>query len=208
MNIRKYSLRKDGDKNVTPNIKVRELRCKDGTDTIKEDLVIVCFAQFLRDTYNKPIVINSAYRTKSWNKKVGGTSASRHLKSCALDVHIKDIKPQDYANMVYSMGLVRVGVYETFIHMDTDRKPIWLSQGHFEKIFVPYPEKTISINRNKDDYLVAILQYKLNILGYGCGTEDGIAGRKFDKAVRKFQKNNGLYQDGIVGKNTWNRLFN
>ena len=35
MNIKKYSLKKDGNKNITPNIKVRELRCKDGTDIIK-----------------------------------------------------------------------------------------------------------------------------------------------------------------------------
>lgn len=208
MNIKKYSLKKDGDKNVTPNIKVRELRCKDGTDTIKEDYVIVCFAQYLRDMYNKPIKINSAYRTKSWNKHEGGKSESRHLISCALDVHIDGVQPQDYANVVYSMGLVRVGVYSTFVHMDTDRKPVWLSKGHFSRVHVPYMDKVISRTQNNEDYLVAILQYKLNILGYSCGKEDGIAGRKFEKAVKKFQREHGLVEDGKVGKNTWNKLFN
>lgn len=205
MNIKRYSLAKDGEKNVTPNIKVRELRCKDGSNTIKMDYVVVCIAQLLRDVMNQPVIINSAYRTASHNKSQGGTSQSRHLKSCALDLYIKGVAPQMIADFVYSVGLIRVHKYSNFVHFDTDRSPRWL-EGNFTKINIPYQNRVLK--KEVTDYLVAIVQYKLNILGYSCGTEDGIAGTKFDKAVRKFQKDKKLLADGKVGKDTWNALFN
>ncbi|MGE7600994.1 peptidoglycan-binding protein [Peribacillus sp. NPDC097675] len=37
---------------------------------------------------------------------------------------------------------------------------------------------------------------------------DGLYGAKTEKAVIAFQKKNGLQADGVVGKNTWNKLFN
>ena len=195
MNVNTYSISKDGNKKITKNIQVRELRCKDGiTDTIKEDWVVVCIAQYVRDVFNKPININSAYRTKEYNARpdVGGSSGSKHLISCALDVWISSVAPQLIANLVYSIGLVRVGVYSNFIHMDTDRSPVWLSQGNFTKVNVPYMNKVISSTKNNKDYLVAIIQYKLNIMGYNCGAEDGIAGKLFESAVKKFQKNKNM----------------
>lgn len=37
---------------------------------------------------------------------------------------------------------------------------------------------------------------------------DGIFGPKTHSAVLEFQKRNGLVTDGLIGKNTWNKLFN
>ena len=45
--------------------------------------------------------------------------------------------------------------------------------------------------------------------GYSCGSAgaDGNFGTDTDSAVRKFQKDKGLYQDGIVGHDTWCALL-
>ena len=49
-------------------------------------------------------------------------------------------------------------------------------------------------------------QERLNELGYNCGTPDGIFGPNTDKAVKAFQRANGLSQDGDIGPKTWAKL--
>lgn len=53
---------------------------------------------------------------------------------------------------------------------------------------------------------VYAIQYLLNDRGYGL-TVDGKFGSNTESAVKKFQKTNNLTTDGIVGPNTWNKLF-
>jgi N-acetylmuramoyl-L-alanine amidase len=50
------------------------------------------------------------------------------------------------------------------------------------------------------------LQTALNLLGFDAGREDGILGERTDRAVRDFQRNVGLPQDGIVGSTTLDGL--
>ena len=52
---------------------------------------------------------------------------------------------------------------------------------------------------------VTILQQKLILRGYSCGSKgaDGIYGNDTVKAVKAFQKANGLTADGIAGPKTW-----
>lgn len=50
------------------------------------------------------------------------------------------------------------------------------------------------------------IQEKLKRWGYYSGNIDGIYGSQTEKAVRKFQKNNGLKVDGIAGKATLNAM--
>lgn len=53
---------------------------------------------------------------------------------------------------------------------------------------------------------VTAIQIKLSSLGYYDGNIDGIYGSGTERAVKRFQKDNGLTVDGIVGKNTLNAL--
>lgn len=55
--------------------------------------------------------------------------------------------------------------------------------------------------------ITALVQARLNNLGYNCGSIDGINGANTQKAIKKFQQDNGLQVDGIVGKNTWEWLL-
>jgi hypothetical protein len=49
-------------------------------------------------------------------------------------------------------------------------------------------------------------QKMLKRLGYYHGSADGIFGDRLESAVRRFQKDNRLYQDGIVGRRTYDRI--
>ena len=52
------------------------------------------------------------------------------------------------------------------------------------------------------------LQQALGSLGFDCGFADGIFGAHTEAAVRKFQMNMGLYNDGIVGAATFASINN
>ncbi|KOA20130.1 sporulation-specific N-acetylmuramoyl-L-alanine amidase [Clostridium homopropionicum DSM 5847] len=55
---------------------------------------------------------------------------------------------------------------------------------------------------------IRLLQKKLNELGFNVGNADGIFGYKTETQVKKYQQSIGLVVDGIVGKKTWDSLFN
>ena len=59
MAIKQYSLAKDGAKQLSPAFKVREFRCRDGSDAIMIDQTIVVLLQAIREHFNKPITIMS-----------------------------------------------------------------------------------------------------------------------------------------------------
>lgn len=46
--------------------------------------------------------------------------------------------------------------------------------------------------------IVKEVQIKLSELGYDCGTPDGIVGNNTRNAILSFQKDNGLYESGVV----------
>lgn len=59
-------------------------------------------------------------------------------------------------------------------------------------------KKSTSLGITKSQ--VKEVQKKLNKLGYNCGTPDGTIGKKTKEALKRFQKDNGLTVDGIIGK--------
>ena len=42
----------------------------------------------LRQRYNKPILINSGFRSEAVNKAIRGVKGSNHLTGCAVDIHV------------------------------------------------------------------------------------------------------------------------
>jgi zinc D-Ala-D-Ala carboxypeptidase len=75
----------------------------------------------VRDKFDKPIHINSGYRTPAHNEAVGGTENSSHLKGLAVDISCTNSKDRfDLINCLLDVGFSRIGVAKTFIHADID----------------------------------------------------------------------------------------
>ncbi len=54
----------------------------------------------LRDAIGRPVYINSGYRSKRLNARVGGVPNSRHLQGKAADIHCDNL---DYAKVLFDL---------------------------------------------------------------------------------------------------------
>ena len=89
--IRKYSLAKNGAKLLAPDFKVRELRCRDGSDTVMVDETLMLLLQCIREHFGKAVTITSGYRTAAHNAAVGGAKSSQHLLGRAADFYVEGV---------------------------------------------------------------------------------------------------------------------
>lgn len=64
----------------------------------------------------------------------------------------------------------------------------------------------VTVKKGAKGNITKLIQERLNSVGFNLST-DGIFGKGTEKAIKVFQKNRGLSQDGIVGKNTWSWLL-
>lgn len=99
MAIQVYSLSKEGYKQLTPNFRVREFRCRDGSDPIFVDDALVSILQKIREHFGKPLTITSGYRTPAHNKACGGAAYSQHLYGRAADFKIAGVGPDTVARL-------------------------------------------------------------------------------------------------------------
>ena len=115
-----YSKSKDGNNKVSQNFQVKEFACKDGSDTIFIAPELVTILQAIRSHFGKPVVINSAYRTPEYNKKVGGATQSQHLYGTAADIAVSGVTPKQVAEFAENLlsGRGGIGIYAGFTHID------------------------------------------------------------------------------------------
>lgn len=124
--IVEYSVKCDGEKQISKNFQVKEFACKDGSDKLLVDVDFVKDKlQSIRDHFNAPVTINSAYRTVSWNKKQGGASKSYHLAGQAFDIVAKDHTPQEVAQYAQQIDVKGIIQYNGFVHVDSRPVKYW-----------------------------------------------------------------------------------
>ncbi len=78
----------------------------------------------LRELLGQPITLTSIYRSPSYNRKVGGASASQHLRNRAIDFKVRNVSPTVARNRLLKLrqaGMFKggIGLYSTFVHVDT-----------------------------------------------------------------------------------------
>lgn len=123
-----YSKVKHGNKKLSTNFKVKEFACTDGSDPIFIAPKLVEVLQKIRTHFGKPVTINSAYRTPTKNKQVGGATQSQHCYGTAADIVVKGVTPKQVA--AYAEKLLPntggIGIYSTFTHIDVrETKSRW-----------------------------------------------------------------------------------
>lgn len=116
------------------NFRISEFRCKCGCGKLLHDDALSAYLQQIREHFGVPVHITSGYRCEKHNKKVGGSSGSRHTKGQAADFWVEGVKPAEVAKYAESIGVKGIGLYEAgdgnFVHIDTrTSKSFWYGHG-------------------------------------------------------------------------------
>jgi uncharacterized protein YcbK (DUF882 family) len=81
----------------------------DNTPNATEMANLVRLAGFLEDVKTvlggKPVMINSAFRSKSVNDAVGSSDKSQHRIGCAADIRVPGMTPDEVVKAVIAAGL-------------------------------------------------------------------------------------------------------
>ena len=126
--IRAYSLQRDGETKVAPNFRVREFRCRDGSDPIFIADMLPQVLQAVRDHFGTEVTITSGFRTAQYNlgPKVGGAMFSQHQYGCAADIVVEGHGPEEVGRVARrimpSFGGVGIYMKKGFTHIDVRAK--------------------------------------------------------------------------------------
>ena len=98
-----------------------------------------------RDDKEKPIIINSGYRSPQLNKKIGGVPTSNHLTGCAVDIRVADMEQLiRYANILLD--------YSKESHQDFDE--LLIERNRYGAIWLHFAVRP-SGNRRKVAFIQA-----------------------------------------------------
>ena len=102
---------------LSPHFSLEELTHSDvavrnGWDNSPDDAVqanLMRLAEFLERVKvlldNKPVMINSAYRSKQVNDAVGSKDTSQHRLGCAADIRVPGMTPDQVTQAIIGSGL-------------------------------------------------------------------------------------------------------
>ena len=113
---------------ITENFSLNEFNSKDGTKMpadVKENIKqLAVNLQVIRDNAECAIHINSAYRSPSHNKRIGGVSNSKHIFGLASDLTSRNHTPNELYQLIEELindGKISeggLGLYKSFVHYD------------------------------------------------------------------------------------------
>jgi uncharacterized protein YcbK (DUF882 family) len=120
---------------LTKNFQLSEFASNDGTP-VPEHLIpnvktLAMNLQVLRDEVGQTIIINSGYRSPSWNRKIGGAKNSMHLKAMAADLVCVGLTPKQLKAVIERLikaGKMKnggIGLYPSFVHYDIGAVRRW-----------------------------------------------------------------------------------
>ena len=192
---------------LSENFRAGEFRCKCGRcKTALVDDVLVAQLQAIRNHFGKSVNITSGYRCSSHNKAVGGDPNSSHMQGMAADIVVAGVNPGEVAKFAESMGIVRIGRYNDFVHVGSGTvKRFWLGvSGKNVDTLGGNPVTNLTVpvlRRGSRGEAVKSMQKLLGL------DADGSFGPATQSAVKTFQCEKKLPAHGIADEPTWKALL-
>jgi uncharacterized protein YcbK (DUF882 family) len=102
----------------------------DNTPNDAEMANLVRLADFLEEVKSalgdKPVIINSAFRSKQVNDAVGSKDTSQHRIGCAADIRVPGMTPDEVVKTIISSGLGYdqiIREFDRWTHLSVPNKP-------------------------------------------------------------------------------------
>lgn len=130
MAIKTY--KKGDNQKIAANFRAREFDCQ-GTGCCSTTIIdekLVEYLQQIRDHFGKPVYL-TAYRCPTHNARTPNAATnSYHVYGRAADFHIDGVAPAEIAKYAESIGVKGIGLYDSFVHIDTrESKSFWYSHA-------------------------------------------------------------------------------
>lgn len=119
--VKVYSLASEGSTKLSAHFKVKEFACNDGSDPVFIAPKLVEVLENIRTHFGKAVIINSGYRTVSYNKTVENSSkTSQHCMGLAADIKVSGVAPEQVAAYAETLlpSIGGIGRYKSFTHID------------------------------------------------------------------------------------------
>ena len=120
---------------------------KEGPNENKISQPLVLKLEIVRTAINKPMKINSGIRCLKYNRSIGSSDTSSHIKCVAADISCTQMSDRHLLMSHLPKLFDRIGIHKDFIHVDIDtdkRKGIFVYAGRSAS-----PERTL--NRQGSD---------------------------------------------------------
>ena len=97
-------------------------RCVPSCSLQQMDQAFMNTLDALRAQAGIPLVLTSAYRSSAWDKSKGRTGTGAHTKGKAADIRCNSSATRlKIVQAALALGIRRIGVAGTFVHVDTDK---------------------------------------------------------------------------------------
>ena len=215
--IKIYSKSADGRQKLSRHFTVADFACKDGADQIIIDDALVSLLERISLWAGKKVAIRSAFRTETYNARIGGKSDCYHLRGQAADIEVHGKTPAKTARYAQAIGTRGIGLHsalrDSFVHIDTrPKKRFWVSTNDKTVSVIglggscPYAQSKRNLSLGSFGNDVRWTQWWLNLWDANI-LVDGKYGEETAAAVRKVQKKLGLAPDGNMDEKTGQALM-
>ena len=185
--------KKGADTKLSKNFSVYEFACQ-GNGCCSEtpiDDQLVTYLQMIRDHFGAKVTISCGHRCETHNAEVpNAATRSRHIFGWAADIHVEGVKPIEVARYAESIGVKGIGLYDTFVHIDTrTEKSFWYSHAQVRRsTFFDKPAEKPDDSYTLEEFVKDVQK--------ACGaTEDGIPGEEtMSKTVTLSAKKNAKHE--------------
>jgi hypothetical protein len=192
MAVKTYT--KGSDTRLSKNFSVYEFACQ-GSGCCTEtpiDEKLVEYLQKIRDHFGTRVSISCGHRCEKHNAEVPNAAPrSRHIYGQAADIHVEGVKPIEVARFAESIGVMGIGHYDTFVHIDTrTTKSFWYSHAQIRRTTFGAPSTTTSDTKEYSQ-----LDFVKDIQSAFGATVDGTAGQELlSKTVYLSNRKNSTHE--------------